>query len=143
MATDPFDTYLEMESVWQSKIPKRLQGIKPRILIALLNLAAPAEGISQSAAASKLGLTQWGVSKISRKLIGERWVTVVRGTKPNHRQKLMTTTPKAGLIIKQLQAQLGGAMTRSVVPKAGSKKRPHPGMPANARSLFDPPTDDQ
>lgn len=139
MAVNPYDVYLEMHSAWQSKIPKKLQGMKPRILIALLKLAASAEGVSQSEAASRLGLTQWGVSRVSKKLIRERWVTVVRRTKPNHRHKVMTTTPKAGLIIEQLQAQLGAAMSRSVIPKAISKKGSHLVPPANARSFFDLP----
>jgi DNA-binding MarR family transcriptional regulator len=142
MAVNPYDVYLEMESAWRSSIPKRLQGMEPRILVALLKLAAPAEGISQGAAASGLGCTQWGMSKIKGKLVREKWVVVRRSTS-NHRQVLMTTTPKARLAMNILEAKLAAAMKRTVPPRAVLKKGTHPGLPANARSFFDPPIDDQ
>ena len=109
MAPNPYDVYLEMASAWQSRIPKGLQGMKPRILIELLKLAASGEGASQSEAASKLGLTQWGVSKISKKLASERWVTI-RRSESNHRQKLMITTARAQTVMDALRSDLSSVL---------------------------------
>jgi DNA-binding MarR family transcriptional regulator len=126
MTVNPYDVYLEMESAWRSSIPKRLQGMEPKVLVKLLRLAATAEGISQGAAASELGRSQSGMSKITAKLVREKWVTVTRST-DDHKQKLMTTTAKARLAMDTLEGKLTAAMkgtdTRRVIQKAEGLRR--------------------
>ena len=127
MAVDGYEVYFKMRSVWRSSIPKRLQGVDPRKLIAMLRLAASEGGISQGAAASRLDLRRWGLSKIKKKLVREGWVTVQR-SQTNHREKVMTTTPRAQLAMNILEAKLAVAMTAA----AGRGARPKAGTTADA-----------
>jgi DNA-binding MarR family transcriptional regulator len=141
MTTNPFDVYLTMHSAWRDGIPKRLQGVEPSVLITILKLAEREEGISQSAVQSTLALTQWGLSKIKRKLVRENWVKVWRPTS-DRRRLLMSATPKARLAMDTLESKLAATMKRTATPKAGQKGS-HLRPPANAHSLFDVPIDDQ
>lgn len=78
MAMNPYEVYLEMESAWRSGIPKELQGMRPKELVTLIRLAAAEKGVSQGAAASALGQSESGMSRITAKLVGAKWVTVAR-----------------------------------------------------------------
>jgi DNA-binding MarR family transcriptional regulator len=118
MAVNPCDVYVEMELQWRSGIPKELQGMKPRELVTLMRLAVADGGVSQGAAASALRQSQTGMSRITAKLLGRKWVTVARST-DNHKQKLITATTEARLAMDALEGKLAAAMKSG----SGSGKR--------------------
>jgi DNA-binding MarR family transcriptional regulator len=120
MVGKPYDVYLEMESAWRSSIPKRLQGMKPKELVKLIRLATAEKGVSQSAATSALGQSQSGMSRITKKLVREKWVVVTRST-VNHKQKLMNATPKAQLAMDTLEGKLAAAIQGAVGSRTAPK----------------------
>lgn len=145
MAADPFDLSLELESAWLTGIPKKLQGMKRRELVAVMRLAATENGVSFSAAASALGQSPSGISKIAAKLVQVKWVTITRAT-DNHKQKLMTATSKAQLAMVALGGNLGAVILTAVVPRRRSKAdRDADGARRlyGDRSLHDPPSEGQ
>ena len=136
MTLSPYDVYLKMHSAWRDGIPKRLQGVEPSVLITILKLVESEEGISQSAVQSALGLTQWGLSKIKRKLVRENWVKVWR-PESDRRRLLMSATPKARLAMGQLQVKLIALLKLPVASKPHQKKDRWR-VPSGAGSLLDP-----
>jgi DNA-binding MarR family transcriptional regulator len=120
MAVNPYDVYLAMESAWLASIPKGLQGMRPKELVTLMRLAGAGEGVSQGDAASALGQSPSGISRITAKLLERKWVTVERST-DNHKQKLITATSKARLAMNALEGKLAAAMQATVAPLARTK----------------------
>ena len=128
MAADIFDVYLEMESAWRTTIPKKLQGLKPRELVDLVRLAKAENGVSQGDAASALGQSPTGMSKIAAKLVQHKWIVVTRST-DNHKKNLLTATSKAHMAMAGLEGKFASAMHTPVAPPA----RPKPDKKADAK----------
>jgi DNA-binding MarR family transcriptional regulator len=141
MAVNLFDLYVDMESAWRTGIPKSLRGMKPKELIDVFRLAAAENGVSQGAAASALAQSQWGMSKITAKLVREKWMTVTRSTE-NHKQKLMSVTPKARLAMDILEEKLAAAIS-PIIPTRASRKAEREAAAARrlygTHTFFNPP----
>jgi DNA-binding MarR family transcriptional regulator len=135
MAVNPYDVYLEMESAWRAGIPKRLRGMKPEEVVKLVRLAAAEKGVSQGTAASALGQSQSGMSRVTAKFVEAKWVMVTRST-DDHKQKLITATPKARLAMETLKGKLAAAMKGKDTRRTSQEdalRRQHGG-----RTLFTP-----
>ena len=109
MADNALGVYLKMDAAWRDSIPESLQWLTAETFVKVVRLTERSKGISQSDAAAALGQSLSGMSRITKTLTQEGWVTVTRSA-DDHKQKLMTITAKAKSVMETLGLQLAAAM---------------------------------
>ena len=103
------ELFLEMWSKWWTALPDSLVNEDPRVLIRLLKLGVPDEGISQADLKRELGINQPRLSKFMKKLLMLRWIKV-RESGADGRLRLMTTTAIARDRIASLEAEFAALL---------------------------------
>ena len=65
-----------MRSIWVDVMPKALAREDPDLLLRLLHLANVSTGVSQSTLQRALQVNQSKISKLTKKLVKQRWLEV-------------------------------------------------------------------
>jgi hypothetical protein len=121
-----------MWSIWVDVMPKALARENPDLLLRLLLLADVSTGVSQSTLQRALQVNQSKLSKLTTKLIKQRWLEV--RLQPGDRRFLFVrTSPRAKTSMVALQIRLS-----SLTPlgrKPGRRKGL--GAPSTGRTLYD------
>jgi hypothetical protein len=95
-----------MWTEWKRAVPKRLAAEDPLILSRLLTHASSEAGVSRSDLEQELGLRQPRVSKLSTKLLDEKWIEIVPKSQGDGRLEFIRTTFLARTIMVDLENSL-------------------------------------
>jgi DNA-binding MarR family transcriptional regulator len=127
--------FREMWREWRSKIPERLANEDPETLIRLLELCDNDSGVFQSEVKRELGVNQPKLSKLTRKLVDQAWITVKKSEKDG-RVTPMKTTRIAQKWLSNLQERLS---TLQDSPPPGRIRIPRRASPSKPEtySMFD------
>jgi MarR family len=113
------DTFLAMWSIWVDIMPKALAREDPDLLLRLLHLADVSTGVSQSTLQRALQVNQSKLSKLTTKLIKQRWLEV-RPQPDDRRFLFVRTSPRAKTSMVALQIRLSSLTP--LVRKPGRRK---------------------
>jgi DNA-binding MarR family transcriptional regulator len=83
--------FLRLCSEWRSKLPPTLAQADPGVLIRLLELGSQGSGVLQSAARRELGVNQPLLSKLMKKLLQVKWITVEQSATDSRSMPMKTT----------------------------------------------------
>lgn len=99
------DLYLALRGTWLRFLPDSLTKEDPDLLMRLIRLAEPSEGISQSAMRKALNLNQSKMSKLKDKLLAANWVKVWKPVS-NPRLLLMSSTIEAKSSMSVIRSEM-------------------------------------
>lgn len=137
--------FVKMWSAWKSKLPKSLVNEDPDLLIRLLELCSRDAGVQQAEAQREIGVRQPRLSKLMKKLLNEKWITVGKSEKDG-RVTPMKATKAAQKWLSDLQERLSGLGTLQKPGSARSHRRtrvPKPEMYSFLDDLPNPNAIDQ
>jgi DNA-binding MarR family transcriptional regulator len=124
------DTFLAMWSVWVDVMPKALAREDPDLLLRLLHLANGSTGVSQSTLQRALKVNQSKISKLTAKLVKQKWLEV-RPQADDRRFLFVSTSPRAKNSMVALQTRL--SLLVPLVRKPGRRLV----APRTGRTLLD------
>src|ERR1039458_7537602 len=116
--------YCQMWTTWREGLPDDLAAESPGFLSDFLRLASRESGISRSELERELKLKQPRVSKLSTKLMNEKWLEIVPRSKGAVHVELIRATPLAKSAMAKLEASLESLSPRSQVPPAARSAAP-------------------
>jgi MarR family len=103
------DTFLAMWSVWVDVMPKALAREDPDLLLRLLHLADVSTGVSQSTLQRALKVNQSKISKLTAKLVKQKWLEV-RPQADDRRFLFVRTSQRAKNSMVALQTRLSSLL---------------------------------
>jgi len=103
------DVFIAMWSTWHDLMPKALAGENPDLLFRLLHLADVPTGVSQSTLQRALHLQQSKLSKLTRKLVKQKWLDV-RPHADDRRFLFVRTSPRAKNSVVAVQTRLSALL---------------------------------
>jgi DNA-binding MarR family transcriptional regulator len=103
------DTFLAMWSVWVDLMPEALAREDPDLLLRLLHLADVSTGVSQSTLQRALHVNQSKLSKLTAKLVEQRWLEV-RPQADDRRFLFVRTGTRAKNSVVALQTRLSSLL---------------------------------
>jgi len=131
------DLYLAMSAAWCSRVPVSLAHEAPIVLARIIDLGLRKDGVSQSELQQELGINQSRMSKLTKKLVDEKWLHVNQ-SKTGSGKKFMATTAAARDLIASLKADMNALLAgngetfspqpRRSAPRAGGKGKPQHGQ---------------
>ena len=126
------DTFVAMWSIWVDVMPKDLVREDPDLLLRLLHLADVSSGVSQSTLQRALQVQQSKLSKLTAKLIKQKWLEV-RPHPDDRRFLFVRTSPRAKNSVVAVQTRLASLLplVRKPIRRRGL------GAPRTDRTLLD------
>lgn len=129
------DRYCKMWTAWQA-VTERLATESPIVLSEFLRLASRETGITRSELQRELRLKQPRESKLSTKLIDQKWLEIVPRSNGAAPLEFLRTTPAAQSAMTKLEALLEFLSPTPPVARTVSAGRRGLQIPANANRLF-------
>lgn len=103
------DTFIAMWSVWLDLMPKALAGEDPGLLLRLLKITDVSAGVAQSSLRRALQVNQPKLSKLTGKLIKQKWLEVL--PYPDDRRFLFVrTTRRAMQTVAAMETRLSSLL---------------------------------
>jgi DNA-binding MarR family transcriptional regulator len=103
------DTFIAMWSIWVDVMPKALAREDPDLLLRLLHLADVSTGVAQSTLLRALHVNQSKLSKLTKRLIKQRWLEV-RPQADDRRFLFVRTSQRAKNSMVALQTRLSSLL---------------------------------
>ncbi len=110
-----------MWSAWVEVMPQALVGEDPVLLLRLLDLADVQDGITQSDLQRALQVNQSKLSKLTAKLIQQKWLEEVRPQVPDRRFLFVRTGRRANESVRGLETRLSKLLP--LARKTGRRRR--------------------
>jgi hypothetical protein len=101
------EKFSQMATIWRSRIPKSLAGEDPAELVALLFQISVPGGISQSDLKAAMKISQSRLSRLTKRLLREKWVEV-RHPETDRRVLMTSITKTAGRVCNEIDRALAG-----------------------------------
>lgn len=103
------DAFIAMWSTWHDLMPKALARENPDLLFRLLHLADVPTGVSQSTLQRALQVNQSKLSKLTTKLVKQKWLEV-RPPADDRRFLFVRTSPRAKNSVVAVQTRLSALL---------------------------------
>jgi hypothetical protein len=128
------DVYLAMAAVWWSRVPPTLVHEPPTIVARIIDLGLREEGVSQSELQQKLGINQSRMSKLTKKLVDEKLLSLDQSKTGSNGRRSLIATAAARNLISSLREQMA-ALLLVRVPAHSSASRPKPSRSNSRRNI--------